>query len=169
MCFTLHYYLCLTRINYIYDEYVQPTLMETSVIPRPTNHCSSSSSLNCTSKGSRASCNHGNYHRRHGILVDICIIHVYMYLKYLAVVMVSFLGMRGPCTCRSLSISTNCFCQAMFIMDPKVTGSWFDPIPQKYVVLNLCQNLVINFVAHEKVYLSRIICVFFNNKFIQVT
>lgn len=57
----------------------------------------------------------------------------------------------------------------MFIMDPKVTGSWFDPIPQKYVVLNLCQNLVLNFVALEKVYLSRIICVFVNNKFIQVT
>lgn len=81
--------------------------------------------------------------------------------------------MRGPCTCRSLSISTNCFCQAMFIMDPKVTGSWFDPIPQTSEICNslsnLCQNLVVNFVAHEKVYLSRIICVFVNNKFIQVT
>lgn len=61
----------------------------------------------------------------------------------------------------------------MFIMDPKVTGSWFDPIPQTSEICsslsNLCQNLVVNFVAHEKVYLSRIICVFVNNKFIQVT
>lgn len=61
----------------------------------------------------------------------------------------------------------------MFIMDPKVTGSWFDPIPQTSEICsslsNLCQNLVVNFVAHEKVYLSCIICVFVNNKFIQVT
>lgn len=61
----------------------------------------------------------------------------------------------------------------MFIMDPKVTGSWFDPIPQTWEICsslaNLCQNLVVNFVAHEKVYLSCIICVFVNNKFIQVT